>query len=80
MALEPEAASIYCQRESAEKLSFGQQKKLTKPGTRYLVADIGGIFNSWCIHIMYLIHYAQKVIDEFNSAEILLIGNCWGNQ
>ncbi|XP_022295822.2 heat shock 70 kDa protein 12B-like [Crassostrea virginica] len=50
LALEPEAASIYCQRESAEKLSFGQQKKLTKPGTRYLVADIGGGTADFSVH------------------------------
>ena len=44
LALEPEAASIYCQRESLEKLRFNQEQgKLTNPKTRYLVADIGGI-------------------------------------
>ena len=41
LALEPEAASIYCQRESLEKLRINhEQSKLTKPKTRYLVADI----------------------------------------
>ena len=46
LALEPEAASIYCQRESLEKLRLTQeQSKLTNPKTRYLIADIGGMCN-----------------------------------
>nr|XP_022309539.1 heat shock 70 kDa protein 12A-like isoform X2 [Crassostrea virginica] len=50
LALEPEAASIYCQRESLEKLRIGQQQsKLTKPKTRYLLADIGEC--STCRHL-----------------------------
>ena len=44
IALEPEAASIYCQRESLEKLRINyEQSKLTNPKTRYLIADIGGM-------------------------------------
>ena len=38
LALEPE--SIYCQRES--RINH-EQSKLTKPKTRYLVGDIGGM-------------------------------------
>ena len=37
LALEPEAASIYCQRESLEKLRLNQDRsKLTNPKTRYI--------------------------------------------
>ena len=67
MALEPEAASIYCQRESLEKLRFNQdQSKLTKPNTRYLVADIGGICN-------YITVYSQKRNAKYILGIIILI-------
>ena len=67
MALEPEAASIYCQRESLEKLRINQdQSKLTKPNTRYLVADIGGICN-------YITVYSQKRNAKYILGIIILI-------
>lgn len=42
IALEPEAASIYCQRVSHNVLLSGTNNDLSVPGKRYLVADIGG--------------------------------------
>ena len=55
LALEPEAASIYCQRESLEKLRINQkQSKLTNPKTRYLVADIGGICHLLNVYLIWL--------------------------
>ena len=39
LALEPEAASIWCQLETSEA-----HLALTEVGTQYMVVDLGGIF------------------------------------
>ncbi|CAG2199170.1 unnamed protein product [Mytilus edulis] len=41
IALEPEAASIFCQYLPTEKLE-GADFKMAKPGTQYMVVDLGG--------------------------------------
>ncbi|XP_076111534.1 heat shock 70 kDa protein 12A-like [Mytilus galloprovincialis] len=41
IALEPEAASIFCQYLPTEKLK-GADFKMAKPGTQYMVVDLGG--------------------------------------
>ncbi|CAC5380207.1 unnamed protein product [Mytilus coruscus] len=41
IALEPEAASIFCQYLPTEKLN-GADFKMAKPGTKYMVVDLGG--------------------------------------
>lgn len=43
IALEPEAASLFCQHLPLEKL-FGASKgfDVSKPGTKYMVIDLGG--------------------------------------
>nr|XP_022310816.1 heat shock 70 kDa protein 12A-like isoform X2 [Crassostrea virginica] len=50
LALEPEAASIYCQRESLENMRVGRQSEITIPGTRYMVVDIGGGTADFSVH------------------------------
>lgn len=50
IALEPEAASIYCQRVSHNVLLSGTNNDLSVPGKRYLVADIGGGTADFCVH------------------------------
>lgn len=42
LALEPEAASIYCQRVPLEQMLSGRNETLKLPGKQYIVADIGG--------------------------------------
>lgn len=42
IALEPEAASIYCRRLPAEKLEGANTAHLLQPGSKYLVLDAGG--------------------------------------
>lgn len=42
LALEPEAASIYCQRVPLEQMLSGKNESLKLPGKQYIVADIGG--------------------------------------
>ncbi|XP_062619390.1 heat shock 70 kDa protein 12B-like [Saccostrea cucullata] len=50
LALEPEAASVYCQRVPLENLKHGTGKTISVPGTRYLVADIGGGTADFSVH------------------------------
>ncbi|XP_062606366.1 heat shock 70 kDa protein 12A-like [Saccostrea cucullata] len=50
LALEPEAASVYCQRVPLENLKLGTGKVISVPGTRYLVADIGGGTADFSVH------------------------------
>ncbi|XP_045193641.2 heat shock 70 kDa protein 12A-like [Mercenaria mercenaria] len=44
IALEPEAASLFCQYLPVEKFSVGGQVKFSdaKPGTTYMIVDLGG--------------------------------------
>ncbi|XP_060601655.1 heat shock 70 kDa protein 12B-like [Ruditapes philippinarum] len=44
IALEPEAASLFCQYLPVEKFSVGGQTKFSdaKPGTTYMIVDLGG--------------------------------------
>lgn len=42
IALEPEAASIYCRRLPAEKLEGANTVHPLQPGSKYLVLDAGG--------------------------------------
>lgn len=42
VALEPEAASIYCRRLPAEKLMGANMAHPLQPGSKYLVLDAGG--------------------------------------
>lgn len=45
LALEPETASIFCQYLPTEKLHGADQTfTMSVEGTRYMVADLGGIF------------------------------------
>ncbi|XP_061169392.1 heat shock 70 kDa protein 12A-like [Saccostrea echinata] len=50
LALEPEAASVYCQRVPLENLKLGTGKSITVSGARYLVADIGGGTADFSVH------------------------------
>ncbi|CAC5380032.1 unnamed protein product [Mytilus coruscus] len=45
IALEPEAASIFCQYLPTEKLN-GSDFKMEKPGTKYMVVDLGDIYRT----------------------------------
>ena len=42
IALEPEAASIYCQHLPVEKLEGSNSISAFQPGSKYLVLDAGG--------------------------------------
>jgi len=43
LALEPEAASIYCQYVPVQKYSArSDMSQLAIPGTKYMVVDLGG--------------------------------------
>lgn len=44
IALEPEAAALYCKILPIEKLAAGYQNNLSvfQPGTKYIVLDLGG--------------------------------------
>jgi len=42
IALEPEAASLFCQHIPVEKLRGGEGIRPFTPGNRYLVLDAGG--------------------------------------
>lgn len=43
LALEPEAASIYCQHLEIERgTSTTEGFQMSKPGTKYIVLDVGG--------------------------------------
>lgn len=44
IALEPEAASLFCQYLPVEKFSIGGQVSFSdaKPGTTYMIVDLGG--------------------------------------
>ncbi|XP_062574152.1 heat shock 70 kDa protein 12A-like [Saccostrea cucullata] len=50
LALEPEAASVYCQRVPLENLKLGNGEAITVSGTKYLVADIGGGTADFSVH------------------------------
>ncbi|XP_062596306.1 heat shock 70 kDa protein 12B-like [Saccostrea cucullata] len=50
LALEPEAASFMCQNIPIEKLPSGKGFTISKSGTRYLIADIGGGTGDFTIH------------------------------
>jgi len=42
IALEPEAASLFCQNLPVEKLHGGEGIRPFSPGNKYLVLDAGG--------------------------------------
>lgn len=44
IALEPEAASLFCQFLPVERFNIGGQARFSeaKPGTTYMVVDLGG--------------------------------------
>jgi len=45
IALEPEAASLYCQKLPIERLQgAGKGFSMTKAGTKYMVVDLGGMY------------------------------------
>lgn len=50
LALEPEAASVFCQRVPIENLQFEPSNRLKTQGIRYLVADIGGGTADYSVH------------------------------
>ena len=59
IALEPEAASIYCQHLPVEKLEGSNSISAFQPGSKYLVLDAGGMAEIysiysptyiWCVH------------------------------
>lgn len=60
IALEPEAASIYCQSVSHNVLLSGTNNDLSFPGKRYLVADIGG--NSDDVNILVMFNLVSSLI------------------
>ena len=51
LALEPEAASIYCKHIPSERMVCGGKSTLDafSPGTKYLILDAGGWFIQWLI-------------------------------
>jgi hypothetical protein len=52
LALEPEAASIYCQHLPIERFHGSSPGfVMTEVGTKYMVVDLGGILINWqCTH------------------------------
>ncbi|XP_076111510.1 heat shock 70 kDa protein 12A-like [Mytilus galloprovincialis] len=70
IALEPEAASIFCQYLPTEKLN-GADFKMAKPGTKYMVVDLGGGTADLTVH--------EKVSNE-NLKELCSAtgNNCGG--
>lgn len=52
IALEPEAASIYCQHLPVERAGLGNETflKVAKSGTRYMVVDLGGGTADMTVH------------------------------
>lgn len=50
IALEPEAASLYCQYVPTDKIhgSEGATFSVGKPGSKYMVIDLGGKDNTVC--------------------------------
>lgn len=50
LALEPEAASIFCQKVSVDYLLSGENKDLHCHGQKYLIADIGGGTADFAVH------------------------------
>ena len=47
IALEPEAASLYCQLLPTEKIhgTEGAKFAVASPGSKYMVIDLGGMWN-----------------------------------
>lgn len=46
IALEPEAASMYCKKIQLEKLSGPNSEfQIFSPGNQYLILDAGGMYN-----------------------------------
>ena len=53
IALEPEAASIYCQYLPTEKLKGAERRfSMAEEGTQYMVVDNGGTYND----AIYIFH------------------------
>jgi hypothetical protein len=48
LALEPEAASVYCLKVTAESMSCVGGSNIKIPGHQYIVADLGGIYVEIC--------------------------------
>ncbi|XP_060083361.1 heat shock 70 kDa protein 12A-like [Ylistrum balloti] len=72
IALEPEAAALYCRTLSVEKLDTGSNKSLTmfKPGTEYVVLDLGGGTVDVTV---------QRVLEDDKLEEIFKAsGGAWG--
>lgn len=72
IALEPEAAALYCRILPVEKLDVGGQASLGmfKPGTEYMVLDLGG----GTVDIT-----VQRVLEDGNLKEIFKAsGGAWG--
>lgn len=67
IALEPEAASIYCQHLHFEKQDLSATSLgVVKPGTDYMLVDLGGVYWLTCPtiydHIFFL--YANILLDN----------------
>lgn len=64
IALEPEAASIYCKHLPVEKLKGGDAIDVFQPGSKYLVLDAGGLYLVFTfvviktIDLKYRLYYA----------------------
>lgn len=73
LALEPEAASLYCKYLQTEKMQVGENKTEIvpfQPGTRYLVLDLGGGTVDVTVH---------EVIDKDTLMELdKATGGAWG--
>ncbi|XP_048733950.2 heat shock 70 kDa protein 12A-like isoform X2 [Ostrea edulis] len=50
LALEPEAASVYCLKVTAENMPCGEGSNIKTPGHQYLVADLGGGTADFGVH------------------------------
>ena len=64
IALEPEAASLYCQFMPVSRFASGaaeSQASLAKPGTVYMVTDLGGTLVVISYFAFYLIISCDSV-------------------
>ncbi|XP_053399848.1 heat shock 70 kDa protein 12A-like [Mercenaria mercenaria] len=70
LALEPEAASIYCKRLPTDRLAAGSTLPGFKPGITYMVLDIGGGTADVTVH---------KILSDGSLTELhKASGGAWG--
>lgn len=74
IALEPEAASIHCQYLPAKNLNLSTSKYLGElaVGTKYLVADLGGLYiwDSCAQSVLDFILHAHRVVGSCTNVAL----------